>query len=352
MFGRKKDVIGIDIGSSSIKLVEIKEAKKGYQLTNFGIAELHPETIVDGAIMDTAAVVDAIGSLVSSLKVKVRDVVTSVSGNAVRIQKISLPSMSKEELEESIQWEAEQYIPFDISDVNIDFQILDTLDDGSGQMEVILSAAKKDVINEYVAVISEAGLNVVIVDVDCFAIENMFDVNYQFETGDIVALVNIGASFTNINIMKNGMSAFTRDIASGGNQYTEELQKRFSISYDDAEALKLGKGGKNISRDDMKKVIDQVSGDLVASEIQKTIDYFLSQGAHHSISKVYLSGGTSKTPGLPKIIADKTGISIEVINPFANIDYNEKLFDTAYIQEIAPFGSVGVGLALRRVGDR
>jgi type IV pilus assembly protein PilM len=352
MFGRKKDVIGIDIGSSSIKLVEIKEVKKGYQLTNFGIAELHPETIVDGAIMDTAAVVDAIGSLVSSLKVKIRDVVTSVSGNAVRIQKISLPSMSKEELEESIQWEAEQYIPFDISDVNIDFQILDTLDDGSGQMEVILSAAKKDVINEYVAVISEAGLNVVIVDVDCFAIENMFDVNYQFETGDIVALVNIGASFTNINIMKNGMSAFTRDIASGGNQYTEELQKRFSISYDDAEALKLGKGGKNISRDDMKKVIDQVSGDLVASEIQKTIDYFLSQGAHHSINKVYLSGGTSKTPGLPKIIADKTGISIEIINPFANIDYNEKLFDTAYIQEIAPFGSVGVGLALRRVGDR
>jgi len=352
MFGSKKEVIGIDIGSSSIKLVEIKEAKKGYQLTNFGIAELHPETIVDGAIMDTAAVVDAIQSLVSGLKVKVRDVVTSVSGNAVRIQKISLPSMTKEELEESIQWEAEQYIPFDISDVNIDFQILDTLDDGSGQMEVMLAAAKKDVINEYVAVISEAGLNVVIVDVDCFALENMFDVNYQFETGDIIALVNIGASFTNINIIKNGMSAFTRDIASGGNQYTEELQKRFSISYDDAESLKLGKGGKDISREEMRKVVDQVSGDVVASEIQKTIDYFLSQGVHHSIGKIYLSGGTSKTMGLAKIIADKAGIPIEIINPFANIDYNEKLFDAAYIQEIAPFGSVGVGLALRRVGDR
>lgn len=352
MFGKKKDVVGIDIGSSSIKLVEIRESARGYQLTNFGIAELHPETIVDGAIMDTAAVVDAIGSLVSGLKVKVRDVITSVSGNAVRIQKISLPSMTKEELDESIQWEAEQYIPFDISDVNIDFQILDTLDDGSGQMEVILAAAKKDVINEYVAVVSEAGLNVVIVDVDCFALENMFDVNYQFETGDIIALVNIGASFTNINIMKNGMSAFTRDIASGGNQYTEELQKRFSISYEEAETVKVGKGGKDISRDEMKKVIDQVSGDLVASEIQKTIDYFLSQGGHNTVSKVYLSGGTSKTAGLPKIIADKTGIPIEIINPFANIDYNEKLFDAAYIQEIAPFGSVGVGLALRRVGDR
>jgi type IV pilus assembly protein PilM len=352
MLGRKKDVVGIDIGSSSIKLVEVREASRGYQLTNFGIAELHPETIVDGAIMDTAAVVDAIGSLVSGLKVKVKDVVTAVSGNAVRIQKISLPSMTKEELEESIQWEAEQYIPFDISDVNIDFQILDTLEDGSGQMEVILAAAKKDVINEYVAVISEAGLNVVIVDVDCFALENMFDVNYQFETGDIIALVNVGASFTNINIIKNGMSAFTRDIASGGNQYTEELQKRFSISYDDAEALKLGKGGKDIPRDEMKKVIDQVSGDLVASEIQKTIDYFLSQGGHHSVSKMYLSGGTSKTVGLPKVIADKTAIPIEIINPFANIDYSEKLFDAAYIQEIAPFGSVGVGLALRRLGDR
>jgi len=353
MLGKKKDVIAIDIGSSSIKLVEISESKRGYTLTNFGMAELHPETIVDGAIMDTAAVVDAIQSLVSGLKIKVKDVVTSVSGNAVRIQKISLPTMSQSELEESIQWEAEQYIPFDISDVNIDFQILDTLDDGSGQMEVILAAAKKDVINEYVAVITEAGLSVVIMDVDCFALENMYDVNYQFETGDTIALVNIGASLTNINIMKNGISSFTRDISSGGNQYTEELQKRFSISYDEAEALKVGKGGgKDIPNDEIIKVIDQVSGDIVASEIQKTFDYFLSQGTADTVNKIYLGGGTSKTNNLPRLIQDKSGIVVEKINPFANVEYNERHFDAAYIQDIAPYGAVGVGLALRKVGDR
>ena len=351
MLGRKKDVIAIDIGSSSIKLVEVKDTKRGYNLTNFGIAELHPETIVDGAIMDTAAVVDAIQSLVSGLKVKVRDVATSISGNAVRIQKITLPSMTQEELEESIQWEAEQYIPFDISDVNIDFQIVDTLEDGSGQMEVMLAAAKKDVVNEYIAVISEAGLNVVILDVDCFALENMFDVNYQFETGDVIALVNIGSSFTNINIMKNGTSAFTMDISSGGNQYTEELQKRFSISYDEAESLKLGKGGGDISKEELLNVINQVSGDMVATEIGKTIDYFLSQGAGDSVNKIFLSGGTSKTHGLSRTIQDKSGITVEQVNPFANIEFNDKLFDVSYIQEIAPFGAVGVGLALRRVGD-
>ena len=351
MIGKKKDVVALDIGSSSIKLVEISESKRGYNLTNFGMAELHPETIVDGAIMDTAAVVDAIQSLVTGLKIRVRDVVTSVSGNAVRIQKITLPTMSQDELEESIQWEAEQYIPFDISDVNIDFQILDTLDDGSGQMEVILAAAKKDIINEYVAVISEAGLNVAIVDVDSFALENMYDVNYQFDTGDVIALVNIGASLTNINIIKNGISAFTRDISSGGNQYTEELQKRFSISYDEAESLKLGKGGKDLPRDEVIKVINQVSGEIVSAEIQKTIDYFLSQGTSDSVNKIYLSGGTSKTSGLSKNIQDKSGITTELVNPFANIDFNEKLFDAAYIQDIAPFGAIGVGLAIRREGD-
>ncbi len=352
MIGKKKDLIAIDIGSSSIKLLEVRESKKGYNLTNFGIAELHPETIVDGAIMDTAAVVDAIQSLVTGLKVKVKDVATSVSGNAVRIQKITLPTMSKEELEESIQWEAEQYIPFDISDVNIDFQILETLDDGSGQMEVMLAAAKKDVISEYIAVISEAGLSVVVVDVDCFALENMYDVNYQFDSGDVIALINVGASFTNINIIKNGVSAFTRDISSGGNQYTEELQKRFSISYDEAESMKLGKGGKDVSKEEIINVINQVSGDLVASEIQKTLDYFLSQGTSDSVNKIYLSGGTSKTPGLARVVQDKSGTNVEMVNPFANIDFNEKLFDASYIQDIAPFGAVGVGLALRRGGDK
>jgi type IV pilus assembly protein PilM len=350
---KKKEAVGIDIGSSSVKLVELKETKKGYQLKNFGVAPLPSEAIVDGVIMDSGAIADAIRNLVTNLKVKVKDVVTSVSGHSVIIKKINLPVMTDDELAESIQWEAEQFIPFDINDVNIDFQIMTGADsEDQGQMEVLLVAVKKDMINDYVTLLNQVGLNPVVVDVDSFAIENMFEVNYQIEEGEVTALINIGASIMNINILKSGVPAFTRDISMGGNQYTEEIQKRFSVSYEDAEMLKLGGDLPGVDSTEVGEIMKGVS-DSVATEIQRSLNFFAATSITDQISKVYLCGGGSKVKGFIDILEDKVGLPVEFLNPFQNIYVNERYFDPDYIiKEIAPLAAVGVGLALRRARDK
>jgi type IV pilus assembly protein PilM len=353
MFTKKRDTVGIDIGSSSVKLVELKETKRGYQLKNFGVAPLPSEAIVDGVIMDTSAIADAIRSLITNLKVKVKDVVTSVSGHSVIIKKINLPIMTDDELAESIQWEAEQFIPFDINDVNIDFQIMSgSASEEQGQMEVLLVAVKKDMINDYVTLLNQVNLNPVVVDVDSFAIENMFEVNYQIEEGEVIALVNIGASIMNINILKGGIPAFTRDISMGGNQFTEEIQKHFSVSYEDAEMLKLGGDLPGINKEEVDNIIKTTS-DAVASEIQRSLNFFAATSATDQISRVFLCGGCSKVKGFLEILEDKVGLSVEYLNPFQNIMVNERYFDPDYIsKEISPLAAVGVGLALRRARDK
>ena len=240
ILGKKKDVIGLDIGSSSIKLVELNKGKDGYKLQNLGISPLPPEAIVDGALMDSVTIIDTIRDLLSNTKSKRKDAVTSVSGHSVIVKKITLPFMTVAELEESIQWEAERYIPFDINDVNIDFQIFGSNPENQDLMDVVLVAAKKDIINDYVSVIMESGLNPVIIDIDSFALENMLAINYEIDKDETVAVANVGASITNINILKNNISGFTRDIFKGGNQITEEIQRQLHIDYEEAERIKVG----------------------------------------------------------------------------------------------------------------
>jgi type IV pilus assembly protein PilM len=357
-FGKSRGLVGLDIGSNSVKACELKKTKRGYQLAHFGMLPLPSEAIVDGALMNSNAVVDAINELFQKEKIKTKEVATSLSGHSVIIKKIRLPQMTEEELEESIQWEAEQYIPFDISDVNLDVQILNTDIHEVGQMEVILVAAKKDMINDYENVVKEAGLIPMIMDVDSFAIENMYEANHDIAPNEIIVLTNIGASIINVNILKNGTSTFTRDINIGGNQYTEEIQKQLSVSYEEAEALKLG-GEIGGPSDTTEAVIPQEVGGIIrsvsenlAAEIQRSLDFFSAQSAEDQISKICIMGGTAKIPGLTSIIESKTGISTEVVNPFGRIDINQKEFDIKYINEVAPLAAVGVGLATRRVGDR
>src|SRR6266568_443308 len=237
---KSKLAVGLDIGSSSVKLVQLREKKGGYVLQAFGSARLPPETIVDGALMNSAAVVQAIQELVAGQKVKAKEVAIGVRGHSVIIKKVSFPRMSQEELDDSIQWEAEQYIPFDVKDVNIDTQILTPAGDAAGQMDVLLVAAKKDMINDYTSVCAEAGLLPTVVDVDAFAVQNAFEVNYDLPRGETVVLINVGAAVSNINILANGNTTFTRDVTLGGNTFTEEIQKQLNISYDEAEALKVG----------------------------------------------------------------------------------------------------------------
>jgi type IV pilus assembly protein PilM len=352
-FGKKKGLVGLDIGSSAVKLVELKAGGKAgaeYQLLSIGLEPLAPEAIVDGAIMDSGAVIDAIQRLFTSLRVKTPDVATSVSGNAVIVKKISLPQMSPEELAESIHWEAEQYIPFDIQDVALDYEVVEGGGSG-GNMDVLLVAVKKDKISDHTSVITQAGKSPQVVDVDVFALQNCYEINYGVDPGRVVALLNVGASVMNINILKGATSIFNRDIAVGGNQYTDAIQKELNLSFDQAEALKRGGSADGASADNVQPILQAVS-ENIALEIQKTFDFFKATSSEDRIDRIFLSGGTSKVPGLRELLGDRFDAGVEFLNPFNNVTYNPRDFDPEYINEIAPSAAIAVGLAVRRVGDR
>ncbi len=349
LFKKKKEVIGIDIGSSSVKLVQLNVNKGSFQLLNVGISPLPPEAIVDNTLMDSSAIATVIKNLIASLGIKIKDVVCSISGNSVIIRKIVLPAMPQEELEDQISWEAEQYIPFDINDVNMDFQILSPDSSDPSKMNVLLVASKKDIINDYVSVFSEAGTKLSVVDVDSFAIQNAFEANHDYSATDIIALVNIGASMMNINVIKDGITLFTRDVQTGGNLYTEEIQKQVGLSSEDAENSKIL--AHESTNESLRNVILKVN-ENITQEIRRSLDYYNSTASDDRISRVFVSGGCSKIYNLVDSIAEKIGFPVEILNPFAKLKYSEKDFDPEYLQEIGPFMAVPVGLAMRRVGDK
>ncbi len=350
MFGkRKKQIVGCDVGSSSVKLVELKLLKNGeFQLQHAAIAELSPEAIVDGAIMDSSLVVEAVSRLISENGIKNQNFGGSLSGHSVIIKKIQLPAMSREELAESIQWEAEQYIPFDITDVNLDYEVLD---DGAGgdSMDVLLVAVKNDRIADYTSVIVQAGRQPVLVDVDVFAMQNAFEVNYGLDA-DTVALVNVGASVMNISVLHEGASVFWRDVAFGGNQYTEAIQRELHIPREDAERLKQGDRVGDHTLQQVLGVINSVSEDL-AAELQKTIDFFVATSSVDRVGRVVLAGGAAKTVNLDEVIKGRFQVDVEILNPFRNIRYSESDFDPDWINRHASAMTVAVGLAVRTVGD-
>ncbi len=349
MFGkRKKQVVGCDVGSSAIKMVELKPLKNGeFQLLHAAIAELSPEAIVDGAIMDSSLVVEALSRLVSENGIKNPNFGGSLSGHSVIIKKIQLPSMTETELAESIQWEAEQYIPFDINDVNLDYVVLDS--STGDTMDVLLVAVKKDRIADYTSVIVQAGKEPVLVDVDVFSLQNSFEVNYPLE-GETIALVNIGASVMNINVLHNGNSIFWRDVAFGGNQYTEAIQRELNLPREEAERLKLGERVGEHSVQQVMGVLNSVSEDL-AAELQKTIDFFVATSSVDRLDRVVLSGGSANVLNLADVLKERFQVEVEVMNPFRNIRYSEADFDPEWINRHAPSMVIAVGLAVRQVGD-
>lgn len=346
---KKKEVVGIDIGSSSVKLVQLKELKGIYHLLNVGIVPLPPEAIVDNTLMDSSVIVNAIKNLIGSLGVKVKDVACSISGNSVIIRKMVLPAMPVEELEDQITWEAEQYIPFDINDVNMDFQILSPDSNDPSKMNVLLVASKKDIINDYVAVFNEAGLQLSIVDVDSFAVQNAFEINHDSSPDEVLALVNLGASVMNINIVKDGITLFTRDVQMGGNLYTEEIQKQFGLSGIESEKMKML--AMEADNNTLLEVIAKVN-ETITQEIRRSLDFYNSTTNEVRITGIYLSGGCSKVYNLLETINEKLGLPVGMISPFAKLKFNEKDFDPEYLQEIAPLMAVTVGLAIRRVADK
>ena len=353
LFGSKKGLVGVDIGSSAVKAVELKVGGKGgdeYQLLNIGLEGLPPEAIVDGAIMDSGAVIDALQNMFQDNRIKTTDCATGVSGNAVLVKKISRPQMSAEELAESIHWEAEQYIPFDIQDVQLDYEVVEG-GEAAGTLDVLLVAVKKDKISEYTSAITQAGRNPIIVDVDVFALQNCYEVNYVPDPGRAVALLNIGASIMNVNVVRDGSSVFNRDIAVGGNQYTDAIQKDLNLSFEQAEALKQGEQVDGASPDSLVSIFQAVS-ENITTEIQRTFDFFRATSQDDRVDQIYLSGGAAKVHGLRDLLRDRLDAPVELLNPFLNVRYNEKDFDPDFLDDIGPSAAIAVGLAVRRVGDR
>jgi len=352
-FGKAKTVIGLDIGSSAVKAVELKASGKSYRVMAYGIEPVPPDAIVDGAIIDAGSVSDAIRRVFDGNKAfKTKEVCASLSGNAVIVKKITLPVMTENELSESIYWEAEQYIPFDIQDVNLDYQILDpgTGANARGSMDVLLVAAKKEKITDYTNVITQSGRTPIIVDVDAFALQNAYEVNYGLDAGRVVVLLNAGASAININILQGDQSVFTRDISMGGNAYTEAVQKELDLPFEAAEQLKKGIPVDGATFEEAQPVLRAVTENVLL-EIQKTFDFFKATASSDQIDRIMLSGGASRVDGFREMVQERFNAPVEEFDPFRTVTWDAKKLggDSA---ELAATAAVAVGLALRTMGDR
>jgi type IV pilus assembly protein PilM len=360
---KKNQLVGLDIGSHAIKLVEIEDTKKGRILKNFGVIGLPQDAIVEGAIKEMEIVSSAIKTLYKNMKIKNKNVVTSISGYSVIVKKISIQKRGEAELDASIQDEAEQYIPFDINDVNLDYEILtppgeeEAEKKGEGDkgdkslMDVMLVAAKKDIVEDYVSLLHLTGLSPVILDVDAFALQNAFELSADNISG-CYALVNVGAEELGINAIKNGVSIFTRDSSYGGYQINEAIMSKFDVSYEEAEKIKLG--GTKIDHKD-KGALEEIFTSVISgwvNEIKRALDFLATTYPDETIEKIVISGGSCRFPGFQKYLELETEIPVIELNPFGNLQVNDKMFDPKYLTYMAPQAAIAVGLALRSVGDK
>jgi len=353
----KNRLIGIDIGSHSIKIVDIDDSKSGMILKNFGMIGLPQGSIVEGSIKEIEVVSSALKNLLKNLKIKNKNVATSISGYSVIVKKITIPKRKEEELERNMQSEAEQYIPFDINDVNLDFQILSSeKEETEGEekeelMDILLVAAKKDIVEEYISLLHLTELNPMVLDIDAFALQNAFEISNHEQSG-CHALVNIGAQQLTINVIKDGASIFTRDSSYGGSQITSVIQQELNVPYQEAEMIKLGAKPLETKK---RPIIEEIFSSTVtkwAQEVKRALDFVATTFIDVKVENVLLSGGSSLIKGFSKYLGLETGLKIEMLNPFGNLEIEEKLFDAEYLNYHAPMAVVSIGLALRSIGDR
>jgi type IV pilus assembly protein PilM len=344
----KKGLVGLDIGSSSVKAVELQGKPGALALVNLGFEGLQPDTVVDGQIMEMNGVSGVIAGLFSSHQFKTDRVAAGVSGSSVIVKNIVVPQMTREELEESIDWHAEEHIPFEISDVSLDYQVVGSSADS---FNVLMAACKRDFVASLKQVIQLAGKQPAVIDVDAFALQNCYEFNYQPGDSTVVALLNVGASTMNINILRGARSVFTRDVSVGGNQYTSLLQKELGLTFEQAEAVKRGGAPPaQVGAVDIDAALETVS-DMLALEISKTFDFYraTAEDGAGSVQKILLSGGGSKLKGLPEYLSSRFEMPVERLDPFRQIKVDARRFDPDYMREVVPEMAVAVGLALRGV---
>jgi type IV pilus assembly protein PilM len=348
-----RQCIGLDIGSSAVKLVQLRVGRRGaLALQNFGIEPLPPQAIVDGSIMNHGAVVDAVKNLAARIHLRGKEVALAISGNSVIVKRITIPRMEGAALAEQMEWEVQQNIPFSRDDVSVDHVVL-VEQTPEGQMEVLLVAAKREIVEQYLHLARDVGLTPAVVDTAAFAIQNAIEASVGLAPGETVAVINVGASFSTISIVTNGTPVFNRDVSSGGNTYTEAIQQRLAVSMEGAEAYKVG-GAAAASADvvpqEVHRILAQVSEQL-AGEFQRSIDFYVHDTPDGHLARVYLTGGTALVPQLPKAIQDRARIPVQILDPFARVTVDARRFDVEYLRVNAPVATVAFGLALRRPGD-
>jgi len=350
LFGKTTHLVGLDIGSRTIKAGEITETKKGQSLKTFGMVDVSPGLIEDGNIRNPERVAETIKELFRSSNIKEKNVAISISGLSVIVKKINVQTMAEDRLQETISLEAEQYIPFDISDVNLDFQILGESEVNPNQMSVLLVAAKKETINGYMNLLSLAGLNPCVIDVDAFALQNIYELNYD-SVEENVALIDIGASKTSLNILKENNSVFMRDVSLGCGQINQRIVSMINCTPEEAERIKINGDMNKISRESLNNIVSSVISDW-CSEIRRAFDFFYSTYPDDHVEKIILSGGGGNIQEFRQLLAAETSAEVETINPFTALQIDTNRFEPSYLERVATQAAICLGLAVRRVDDK
>jgi type IV pilus assembly protein PilM len=341
LFGKKKMTVGLDIGSGFIKVVEVDHSGDQPEVRRVAMRPLLPDTIVEGEIMDYAIVSDTISGMFEELAIKGRDVVAGVGGHDVIVKKIPMDRMGESDARDVIRWEAEQHVPFDIKSVELDFQILNPDDEGV-QMEVLLVAAKRELVDNKVALLLDAGVSPSVIDVDTFALYNALEANYPDSMEGIVALVNVGHEVTNVNILENGVPILNRDMPFGSRRVREDLQRERGLTAEQAEEVVQGRD----TVAGLEQVIESAA-DEVAVGIERAAAYLMTRQAGESIGRIYLSGGGARMPGMAEQLGRRMAVETTLVNPFERVPVDPEAGGGLNLEESAPMLLLALGLALR-----
>jgi type IV pilus assembly protein PilM len=351
-FGSNDGFVALDIGSSSIKMVEAAVEKSGYRVLNLGALPLPASAIQNNMVVDQTAVIDTIRRLIAENGVKGTKVISAVPGRAVIMKKIQMPRQEDAELEANVEFEANNVIPENLENVNLDYQILNFVD-GGNKMEVLLVAVKKELVNSYADVIQDAGLEPAVMDVDYFALENMYEANYAADaSAGVVGLIHTGARYTSITLLQNGLSTFTGDLPMGGDEFTDGLKRELNISAGAAESLKLTGTLDDKKGFDLAVTLRPMVENLT-DEIRRTISLYgaVPSDEGDGLKTIFLSGGSARLPGMRELLEERMAVPVRVVEPFRGFTVSKNV-DRAYLAESAPLFAVGAGLAIRRPGDK
>ena len=351
MFFDSNKVIGLDIGTNSMKLVELDVGQRKTTVVAFGVAPTPVGTIAGGEIIDPITLAQAIKALIEKVNSKRKHASVGIWGNAVIVKRVGLPKMELQLLDEQIRWEAEQYIPFDIQEINLEYHVLNSSQASVDTMDILLVAAKKDLIMNYLETVESAGVSCSILDVSTFALANCFMKNHPEFVNDTVAIFDIGSGITNFVVVENGEVVFARDIPMGGFNNTSDIQKGMGVSAEEAEGLKLDISLGRPAPEELKTIV-QSSHENFCDELNRSLDFFTSTSNQGKIQRIYLTGGGSLMLGLKESLANLSQLSVEMFNPFHSIQVDKNAIATEYISQIAPLAAIAVGLGLRKAGDR